>query len=258
MTAENPFLDLRMFSDRNLITALVLIFMIGLILLSGLALLPPMLEHVFSYPIITTGLVLAPRGVGTMISMFLVGRLVGRVDARLLILIGLSLTAFSLYQMTWFNPLMGSGLVIVSGVVQGLGLGLVFVPLSTLAFATLEPRFRTDAASLFSLLRNIGSSIGISIVAVMLSRNVEINRIELISGLTPFNPNLDAVKGLAGGERTTLAFLDSEVTRQALMISYVDDFKLMMLVTLAVLPLLLLLRKPGRSAALKAQAAPAE
>src|SRR5690606_24673979 len=105
-------------------------------------------------------LVLAPRGVGTMISMIIVGRLVNKVDARILILVGLSLTAYSLHQMTQFSPLMGSMPIVVSGVVQGLGLGLVFVPLSTLAFATLEPRFRTDAASLFSLMRNIGSSVG--------------------------------------------------------------------------------------------------
>jgi DHA2 family multidrug resistance protein len=247
-TAEKPFLDLKMFADRNLITALVLIFMIGMILLSGLALLPPMLQHIFGYPVVTTGLVLAPRGVGTMISMIIVGRLVQRVDARILIFVGLSLTAFSLYEMTAFNPLMGSWPIIFSGVVQGLGLGLVFVPLSTLAFATLEPRFRTDAASLFSLLRNIGSSVGISIVAAMLSRNVEINRTELISGLTPFNPNLDGLSRLVGGGNRALAALDGEVTRQALMIGYIDDFKLMMIVTLAVIPLLVLLRKPGRQA----------
>jgi DHA2 family multidrug resistance protein len=248
-TAKNPFLDLKMFSDRNLITALVLIFMIGMILLSGLALLPPMLQHIMNYPVITTGLVLAPRGVGTMISMILVGRLVQKVDARILIFAGLSITAYSLYQMTAFNPLMGSGPIIVSGVVQGLGLGLVFVPLSTLAFATLEPRFRTDAASLFSLLRNIGSSVGISIVAAQLARNAQVNRVELISGLTPFNPNLDGLAGLVGGQDAAVAMLNNEVTRQSMMIGYIDDFKLMMLVTLAVIPLLALLRKPARAAA---------
>ena len=105
-----------------------------------------MLQNLFGYPVVTTGMVLAPRGVGTMISMIVVGRLVGRVDARLLILAGLSLTAFSLWQMTGFSPTMDWRPLVVSGVVQGLGLGLVFVPLSTLAFATLEPRFRTDAA----------------------------------------------------------------------------------------------------------------
>lgn len=247
-TAEKPFLELKMFTDTNLITGLVLIFIIGIVLLAGLALMPPMLQHILGYPIVTTGLVLAPRGVGTMISMIVVGRLVQRVDARILMFVGLSLTAYSLYQMTGFSPQMGRAPVVISGVVQGLGLGLIMVPLSTIAFATLEPRFRTDAASLFSLLRNIGSSVGISMVVAMLARNVEINRVELISGLTPFNAGLDNLSAMAGGEGTMMAVLDSEVTRQSQMIGYIDDFKLMMLITLSVIPLLLLLRKPKRQA----------
>lgn len=244
-TTAHPFLDPKILRDRNFVTALVLIFMVGVILLAGLALLPPMLQNLFGYPVMTTGLVLAPRGVGTMISMILVGRLVQKVDARLLIFAGLSITAYSLYQMTGFNPLMGSGPIVVSGFVQGLGLGLVFVPLSTLAFATLEPRFRTDAASLFSLLRNLGSSVGISVVATMLAHNAQTSRVELISGLTPFNPNLDALMSNPQGEQVMTAVLNGEVTRQSLMIGYIDDFKLMMLVTMAVIPLLMLLRRPS-------------
>ena len=169
--------------------------MVGIILLAGLALLPPMLQNLFGYPVVTTGMVLAPRGVGTMISMIVVGRLVGRVDARILIFAGLSLTAYSLWQMTGFSPAMDWRPLVVSGVVQGLGLGLVFVPLSTLAFATLEPRFRAEAAALFSLVRNIGSSVGISIVATMLAHNMVAARSDLVSKLTPYNPNLDALLG---------------------------------------------------------------
>jgi len=245
LTGEHPFLDPHIFRDRNLTTALLLIFMVGIVLLAGLALMPPMLQNILGYPVITAGIVLAPRGVGTMISMIVVGRLVQRVDARILIFTGLSITAFSLYQMTGFSPQMDKTLIVVSGVVQGLGLGLVFVPLSTLAFATLEPRYRTDAASLFSLVRNIGSSIGISIVTVMLAHNLQVNRTELISFLNPFNQNFDQVPQI-GSDQTMLAILDNEVTRQSLMVGYVDDFKLMMLITLSVLPLVFLLRRPAR------------
>jgi DHA2 family multidrug resistance protein len=252
-TAEHPFLDPHIFRDRNLTTALLLIFMVGVILLAGLALMPPMLQNILGYPTITAGIVLAPRGVGTMISMILVGRLVQKVDARILIFCGLSVTAFSLYQMTGFSPQMGQSLIIVSGIVQGLGLGFVFVPLSTLAFATLEPRFRTDAASLFSLVRNIGSSIGISIVTVMLAHNLQVNRTELVSNLTAFNPALDALPKV-GSDQLMLSMLDNEVTRQSLMIGYIDDFKLMMLITLTVIPLVFFLRKPARPAAPMAQA----
>ncbi len=135
--------------------------------------------------------------------------------------------------------------VIVSGVVQGLGLGLVFVPLSTLAFATLEPRFRADAAALFSLLRNIGSSVGISVVATELAHNIVISRSELVSKLTEFNPNLDQLTGMGQGATATLAMLSGEVQRQAAMVAYIDDFRLMMFVTIAAIPMLALMRKPG-------------
>lgn len=249
-TGKDTFIDARIFADRNFVTGLVFIFVIGVILLASLALLPPMLSRLFNHSTTLTGLVMAPRGVGTMISMLLVGRLVQVVDARVLVVAGLSLTAWSLHMMTGFSPQMDDHLIIVSGVVQGLGLGLVFVPLSTVAFATLDPRFRTDAASLFNLVRNIGSSIGISIVTVLLTRNVQVNHAELSAGLTPFNQNLAAaMPGAAAGNVSTLSQLDQLVNQQALMISYIDDFKLMMIVTLCAIPLALLLRKPKMAAA---------
>jgi DHA2 family multidrug resistance protein len=245
MTSKETFIDPKIFRDRNFVTGLVFIFVVGIILLASLALLPPMLSHLFNHPTITTGLVMAPRGVGTMISMILVGRLVQKVDARLLVVTGLLLTALSLYYMTGFSPQMDDYLIILSGVIQGLGLGLVFVPLSTVAFATLDVRHRTDAASLFSLVRNMGSAIGISIVTVFLTRNAQINHAELVANVTPFNPALMAASPAAAhGDPSALAQLDGLVNSQAMMISYIDDFKLMMIVTLCAIPLALLLRKP--------------
>jgi DHA2 family multidrug resistance protein len=256
LTAENSFIDPKIFADRNFVTGLVFIFVVGIILLASLALLPPMLSRIFGYPTITTGLVMAPRGVGTMISMLIVGRLVRIVDARILVVAGLSLTALSLYYMTDFTPQMDSFLIISTGVIQGLGLGLVFVPLSTVAFATLDAKFRTDAASLFSLVRNLGSSIGISVVTVMLTRNVQINHAELSQSINPFNPNLWSASPLAaGGDVTALSQMDNLVNQQALMISYIDDFKLMMIVTLCAIPLVFLLRKPKAAALAGAPAA---
>lgn len=256
MTSKNTFIDPKIFTDRNFVTGLVFIFVIGVILLASLALLPPMLSNIFGYPTITTGLVMAPRGVGTMISMLLVGRLVRLVDPRYLVVTGLVLTAYSLYVMTGFSPQMDSYLIIESGIVQGLGLGLVFVPLSTVAFATLDARYRTDATALFSLVRNIGSSIGISIVSVLLTRNTQINHEELISAITPFNPSLWATSpAAAGGDPAALSQLNGLVTQQALMISYIDDFKLMMIVTLCAMPLVFLLRRPRVQAMAGAPAA---
>ena len=243
--AKLPFLEPGMFSDRNFVTGLFFIFVIGIILLSSLALLPPMLSRIFGYPTITTGLVIGPRGVGTMASMIMVGRLVRTVDARILVVAGLILTAGSLYFMTDFSPLMSSGPIIWTGVLQGLGLGLVFVPLSTIAFATIDAKYRADATSLFSLVRNIGSSIGISIVSVMLTRNIQINHAELGAVINPFNPAVLAASPAAvAGNMTALAQLDGLVNIQAAMVSYLDDFKLMMIVTLCALPLAFVLRKP--------------
>lgn len=248
-TGRDTFIDPRIFADRNFVTGLVFIFVIGIILLASLALLPPMLSRLFNHSTVLTGLIMAPRGVGTMISMILVGRLVQKVDARILVVIGLLLTAWSLHDMAGFSPQMDDTLIIWSGVIQGLGLGLVFVPLSTIAFATLEPRFRTDAAALFSLVRNIGSSIGISICTVLLTRNVQINHAELSAAISPFNPNLVAMSPAAAqGNPAALSQIDQLVNSQALMISYVNDFKAMMLVTLLAIPLALLLRKPRAAA----------
>ncbi len=246
-TNREPFLDRDLFRDRNFAAALMFIFVIGIILLATMALLPPMLQNLFGYPVVTVGLVLAPRGIGTMISMFVVGRLVRQIDPRYLVAFGLSLTAFSLWQMTWFSLEMDEWPVIVSGVVQGFGLGFVFIPLSTIAFTTLHPRLRTDATSLFNLVRNLGSSIGISIMAAMLTRNIQINHASLAAHVTPFNDNLVAA-GMdpttftsAAGLRTA-AQLDGLINAQSAMIAYLDDFKLMMWITLAAAPLLLMLR----------------
>lgn len=254
-TAKEPFIELVMLKDRNFAVGLVFIFTIGIILLATMALLPPMLQNILGYPVITSGLVLAPRGVGTMISMIIVGRLVQKVDARILILGGLLLTAYSLWEMTTFSPEMGPRLIVTNGIVQGLGLGFLFVPLSTLAFATLRPELRTEASSLFSLVRNLGSSVGISIMATLLAQNVQVNHAELVARVSPFNPAVDTFAmpnglSIASGNTTALAYVNKLATTQAQMISYLDDFKMMAIVTLACIPMLLLLRRrPNMSAA---------
>ena len=267
VTHDEPFLDKRLFVDRNFTASLILIFVVGIVLLATMALLPPMLQGLFGYPIITVGLVLAPRGIGTMASMMVVGRLVGRVDPRLLVLFGLGMTALSLYQMTYFNLEMTDWPVIFSGIVQGFGLGFVFIPLSTVAFQTLDPRLRTEASGLFNLVRNIGSSIGISITAALLTANTQINHATLAEQINPFNPNLPAL-GIdpatlatqAGAQ--TAAQLDGLITVQSLMIAYLDDFKLMFFITLCATPLLLFLRytkmAPGGGPAAPAAAAMAD
>jgi DHA2 family multidrug resistance protein len=190
-------------------------------------------------------MVLAPRGLGTMAAMLTLGRIISRVDGRILIFTGLSLTALSLWQMAGWSPLMGMAPFITSGVIQGLGLGFIFMPLSVITFGTIEPHLRTDATGLYNLIRNLGSSLGVSVVATLLAQNIQINHAELAARITPFNPALSFLP-LDTATQFGLAGIDAQVNAQAAMISYLNDFRLMMVMTLAVMPLLLLLRPPAR------------
>ena len=183
-----------------------------------------------------------------MFAMMLVGRLSGRVDVRILILLGLLLTSFSMWEMTLFNTDISSWDIVRTGIVQGLGLGFIFVPLSTITFATLAPRYRNEGTALFSLVRNIGSSIGISVVINYLAQRSQMNHEAFAAYITPFNVNLHQGGGMA--ELMTpkgLAMINGEVTRQASLLAYLQDFRLMMWVSLCAVPLVVLLRAPGRS-----------
>lgn len=248
-TARNPLFERPMFADRNFATGLVFMAVTGVLLLAGLALLPPLLQTMYGYSVLQSGVLTAPRGVGTLVSMLLAGRLTGRFDSRLLVGIGVILMGYSLYLMTGFALDQPSRPVIVSGLVQGLGLGLIFVPLQSLAFETLAPRLRTTAASLLNLSRNIGGSVGISVVSAQLVRMTQVSHADLATQITQNTiPTADpAVLQTAApfAGPLALAILNGEVTRQALFIAYLDDFKLMMIVTLSVLPLLFLMKRGG-------------
>jgi MFS transporter, DHA2 family, multidrug resistance protein len=250
-TDREPFIEPGLFRDRNFSVGLIFIFVIGIILLATMALLPPFLQNLMGYPVIDVGYVLAPRGVGTMIAMLVVGRLAGKVDVRYKILAGLMLTSFSLWEMTHFNTDISAWEVVRTGVIQGLGLGFIFVPLSTITFASLAPRYRNEGTALFSLMRNIGSSIGISVVITKLSQNLQANHAALADYINPFNLALrGAVESGVYDLNTAqgLAAINGEVTRQAATLAYLQDFRLMMWITLAAVPLILLLRAPSKKA----------
>ena len=246
-TAKQPYIDPRLFADHNFRVGVTLIFVVGVILLASVALLTPYLQTRMGYPVLTAGLILGPRGVGTMVAMMIVGRLIARIDPRIFLLIGLGLSALSLYEMTGFTPDVSSRTLLINGIVQGFGLGFLFTPLSTVTFATLPAQLRTQATGLFSLLRNLGSSIGVSVVMFMLARNVQVVHAELAQNATPFNPALRALpvehfwnlKTLAGR-----AALNMEITRQAEIVAYMNDYKLLAILTLAAAPLVLLLGRP--------------
>jgi MFS transporter, DHA2 family, multidrug resistance protein len=245
--SDRSFINLDLMKSPNFMAGTVLMFFVGGILSGTLALLPTMLQSLMNYPVFTTGLVTAPRGIGTMIAMFVVGRMINRVDNRLIILIGFLLTVFSLWQMTGFSLQMGMAPVIMSGVIQGFGLGCTFVPLNTLALSGLPRHILTQGTAMRSLTRNLGGSIGISIFEALLIQNTQIVHSRLVEQLRPDNPLTHAPLLAAPFSLTTpsgIAALNVEVTRQAAMVAYINDFALMMLIVLLLIPLLLLVRPP--------------
>ena len=244
---DRSFLNRDLLKNLNFGIGTVLMFMVGLIMNGTLALLPTMLQDLMNYPVLTTGLVTAPRGVGSMIAMFVVARLIDRVDNRLIILFGLGLTAVSMWQMTGFSLYMGTKPVITSGLLQGFGLGCTFVPLNTIALANLPRHMLTQGTALRSLMRNLGGSVGIAILEARLTENIQTVHSRLIEQLRPDNPLAQAPHLAAPFSLTDpagIAALNAEVTRQASMVAYINDFALMMAITIASMMLLLLLRQP--------------
>ena len=249
ITAKHPLWDRGLFADRNFASALVFMVITGVLLLAGLALLPPLLQNLYGYSVLQSGFLTAPRGVGTLFSMLIAGRLTNKMDARILVGLGVVFMGVSLYMMTGFAIDQPSRPVIMSGVVQGLGLGLIFVPLQTLAFATLPARDRTTGAALLNLARNVGGSVGISVVSFQLVRMTQVAHADMASHITDsMIPTIDpSVLQTFGNQAVAVsAFLNAEITRQALFIAYLDDFKLMMYVTFFVLPLLFLMRNANK------------
>lgn len=245
-TSKTKFLSPELLRDRNFVSGTGLIFMVGIILLATMALLPPFLQQWKGYPVVTTGLILMPRGVGTMCGMLLVGQLMRFFDPRLLMLIGMALVTTSLYQMSGFTMEVGQRELIFTGILQGLGLGLVFVPVTTLAYATLAPRLRGEGTAIFSLARNLGSSIGVSIVMALLSRNMWINQQDLGTRIQ-LSPDLWASLPTAPEMLGMPALVFQELNRQAAEIAFVNDFYLLMWINLAAMPLVFILANPDGS-----------
>jgi DHA2 family multidrug resistance protein len=243
LTSEHRFLSPALLRDRNFVSGTMFIFFIGIVLLATMALLPTFLQQWQGYPVATTGLVLMPRGVGTLLTMWMVDRLMRLMDARLLVLIGLSLVSFSLHIMAGFNLQVSAWDLVYTGFIKGLGLGLLFVPVSILSYATLAPSLRGEGTALFSLARNLGSSVGVSIVMAALTRNIWINQQEL-GGRMQVSPDLLSALPTTP-ETTALPFaIMQELTRQAAEIAYINNFQLLSWITLASMPLILLLSKP--------------
>jgi DHA2 family multidrug resistance protein len=256
-TAARPFIPRAVFRDRNFSAAMLMMFFVGMVLLATSALLAPFLQNLGNYPVFDTGLVMAPRGLGTMCAMVVAGRLGSRVDQRKMVAIGLLTLSGTMFVMSGWTPDVSAREIAFVILVQGVSMGLIFNPMQVLAFITLEPSLRGSATALLSLFRNLGAAIGVSVTSFLLVHNQQVSHADLAAVATPFNRVLQqgAVghylnpAGTAGAE-----LLNQMITREASIIAYADDYRIMTIVALVPMTLLLLMRRPRRPAALAAAA----
>jgi DHA2 family multidrug resistance protein len=255
-TTSRPFIQFAIFKDKNFVGGCIFMCVMGLVLYSTMSLSSPFLQNVIGYPILTAGLLLATRGSGTFVAMMLVGRMMKYIEARTLIMSGMTLLAASMYFTSKWTDQTGVTEFVIVNVAQGFGLGLVFVPLSTVAFLTLPNHLRTDGTAMLTLLRNVASSVGISIVIANLTSGTRMAHAVLVEHVTPFNnalqmPNVTGIINMAtdGGR----AMMDAIVTLQATIIAFGLDYQLIMLVTLLAIPMALIIG--SSKAQLRAQAA---
>ncbi|MDQ2804825.1 MAG: DHA2 family efflux MFS transporter permease subunit [Pseudomonadota bacterium] len=249
-TAEKPFITPRIFRDRNFSMALVVMFLLGMVLLASSALMAPWLQELGDYPVEKAGLLMAPRGFGTMAAMMLAGRLTNRIDARLLMGIGVGVMGWSFWRMTGWTPAVSQSEIVWNTVIQGFGLGFVFIPLNVVAFATLDPALRTQGTAIWSLIRNVGSAVGISIFEALITRNTQVEHSVLAPFSSPLNREFQSSPAISSmlspAAPHGAALFDQMITRQAQIIAYNDDFRLMMLIAAPILLLLPLMRRAAR------------
>ncbi len=258
ITAKRPFIPPVLFTDRNFASGVAMMFAAGTILVSSSSLMAPWLQTLGNYPVESAGLIMAPRGIGTMTAMLISGRLAQKVDPRKLMACGILALSWSMWEMTHWTPDVAQWEIVATIMVQGAGLGTVFLPLQVLAFATLPAQYRTDGASLFSLFRNIGAAIGVSVTSAMLAHNTQILHEEIGSHITPFN------RALQGGGAVShlwnpatvhgAAALDQVINHQAQIVAYINDYRMMIFTTLPSLILLVLMRRPRLTAGAPAEA----
>jgi len=259
LTTARPFIQFALFKDRNFLTGCVFMGVMGLVLYSTMALASPYLQNVIGYPIITAGVLLASRGCGTFVAMMLVGRMMRYIEARTLIISGLSITALSLYYMTAWTDQTGVSEIVTISIFQGFGFGLVFVPLSTVSFMTLPGHLRTDGTSMLTLMRNVMSSVGISVVIAQLTEGTRRTYAILNNHVNPFNHALQMpdVSGMIDlGTDKGRAMADVMINLQAQIIAFSHDYQLVMMVTLCAIPLAIMIG--STKATLRSQSAAPE
>jgi len=243
LTTDNPFVRFEVFRDRNFATGLVFMAFIGVALFGTLVLVSPFMQNNIGYPVTTAGWLLGTRGIGTLLSMMVISRLLRLIEARWLLLVGLTLMAGTLYQMELFTEQTSAMTIAVTSVIQGFSIGMLFVPLSTVAFLTLRSELRTEGTAMLTLIRNIFSSIGISVMIAQLTNTTTVMHARIVENVTPFNdalrmPNVTSVLDMT--TEAGKALLDLVVTQQAAIIAYANDYRMLLVLSVVAMPLVLL------------------
>jgi DHA2 family multidrug resistance protein len=253
---ENPVIDLRLFRDRSFAIGNTMMFMLGFILLGTTLLLPLFSQTMLGYTAREAGLSLMPGGLVILMCMPLVGFLLSKVDPRWLMAFGMGMLSFALFHMTRFDLYIDFKTVAMARVFQGMGLAFLFVPINTVAYAYL-PRNKNNAASgLINLARNVGGSMGISFVTTMLARRTQFHQSSLSAHLNPANPRVAAMlhgttsslRASSGGAalHQAYALLAGTIDRQATMLSYIDNFRILGIAALFLLPCVFAVKRPRK------------
>lgn len=250
MTTKNPLFPAALFKTPNFIGVFSFMFVLGLANVAIAAILPIMFQTVYRYSAFDTGLLMVPRGLGVFLSMVIAGRLMRRMDTRYMLCIGYLIACVAMWRMAHWSIDMDRWPIVITGFIQGMGLGMIFMPMNVAALSMLKPEHRPDGTSLLNLMRNLGGSFGISVIVTMLSRNTQTSHSDLASHITAFNlPSIDlaaTTARLSEYGSAALYAIDAEINRQALMIAYIDNFYFMsfLIFSFAMLSLLLKPMKP--------------
>lgn len=246
-SVDHPLFEKIMVLDPNFIAGLVFMVILGITNVALSSVLPTMYQSIYGYSVMDTGLLMAPRGCGVFLAMLINNRLMGKVDSRMLLSFGYLVAAFSMWTMTQWSLDMGREQILISGFIQGIGLGFVFVPVNMIAFSTLAARFRTEGTTLMTLFRNLGSSFGISVTITILGRNMQTSHSDIASNVTSFNLPVDpssVAAQLGNSGAAILEMLNGEISRQSAMIAYLDNFYMMFWLLLGIVPMAWLLKRP--------------
>lgn len=246
-TDKNPFIEPRLFKDRNLVAGLIMGVLASVVLMGQMALLPSFLQQLMQIPADVTGMLMLPRGIAAMLAMVLCGRLLGRVDSRWMMAFGLAGTAISMYEMSKISLDVDHFTIMNIGFQQGFCMSFLMAPMSSAVFATLTPALRTEGSSLFILMRNIGGSIGISTFFTQIAKDSQINHARLGESITAF-AHTDLLPQAWNWSTTAGAMaLNGEVSRQASTLAYLNSYSIMMLITVITIPLCFLFKVPKQT-----------